>query len=92
MLNNFVSFDFIFYQKISGNSLEVQGFTTSGAPDEICMMIIPCHLEIEAEVWGKLEQEIDTESWATSKDFRVVIFSLLGHIHSDDLVVMLELA
>ena len=53
---------------------------------------VPCHLEIEAEVWGKLEQEIDTESWATSKDFRVVIFSLLGHIHSDDLVVMLELA
>ena len=84
--------DFIFYLKISGSSWVVQNFTDSSVPDEICTMIVPCHLEIEAEVWGKLEQEIDTESWATSKDFRVVIFSLLGHIHSNDLVVMLELA
>ena len=55
-------------------------------------LYLPCHLEIKTKIWRKLKQKIDTESWTASKNFRIVILSLQGHIHSNDLVVMLELA
>ena len=53
--------------------------------------VLPRHLKVKAKVGSELEEEVDAKSRAAAENVRVVIFGLLGHVHADDLVIMLEL-